>query len=93
MQQPLGQVRHIHFCSINGFGIGWHIAYKTPRGKVTLQRVPGNKKGPDTQIVTIEGMQVRGQRASQGFCALITDNMSGREATDQDIRIKVRWKS
>ncbi|MDB5801519.1 MAG: hypothetical protein JWL63_2458 [Rhodocyclales bacterium] len=93
MQQPLGQVRYIHFCPIEGFGMGWHIAYDTPRGKVTLLLIPGEHSGPPTQTVQVEGMQVRVQRAGQGYYALVTDNMPGLEAADRDMQTKVRWKS
>jgi hypothetical protein len=93
MQEPLGQVRYIHFCPIEGFGMGWHISYDTPQGKVTLLLIPGQHSGPDTQTVQVEGMQVRVRRAGQGFYALITDNMPGLEAADHDLKTKVRWKS
>jgi hypothetical protein len=93
MQEPLGQVRYIHFCPIEGFGMGWHIAYDTPQGKVTLLLIPGQHSGADTQTVQVEGMQVRVQRAGQGYYALITDNMPGLEAADHDMKTKVRWKS
>lgn len=93
MQQPLGQVQYIHFCPIEGFGMGWHVSYKTPEGMVTLLLIPGEHKGPDTQTVQVEGKQVRVQRAGQGFYALITDNMPALEAADHDLQTKVRWKS
>ncbi len=93
MQEPLGHVRYIHFCPIEGFGMGWHIAYDTPQGKVTLLLIPGQHSGPDTQTVQVEGMQVRVQRAGQGYYALITDSMPGLEAADHDMQTKVRWKS
>jgi hypothetical protein len=93
MQQPLGQVRYIHFCPIEGFGMGWHISYDTPEGKVTLLLIPGQHGGPDMQTVQVEGMQVRVRRAGQGYYALITNNMPTLEAADRDLTTKVRWKS
>jgi len=93
MQQPLGQVRYIHFCPIEGFGMGWHISYDTPQGKVTLLLIPGQHSGPETQTVQVEGMQVRVQRAGQGYYAVITDSMPSLEAADHDLKTKVRWKS
>lgn len=93
MQAPLGQVRYIHFCPIEGFGMGWHISYDTPQGKVTLLLIPGQHSGADTQTVQVEGMQVRVHRAGQGFYALITDSMPSLEAADHDLQTKVRWKS
>ncbi|MEC5387782.1 DUF3379 family protein [Uliginosibacterium sp. H3] len=93
MQQPLGQVRYIHFCPIEGFGMGWHIAYDTPQGKVTLLLIPGKHGGPDTQTVQLEGMQVRVQRAGQGYYAIITNSMPSLEAADRDLKTKVRWSS
>ncbi|MDB5888733.1 MAG: hypothetical protein JWM03_1605 [Rhodocyclales bacterium] len=92
MQQPLGQVRYIHFCPIEGFGMGWHISYDTPQGKVTLLLIPGQHSGPDKQTVQVEGMQIRVQRAGQGYYALITDNMPGLEAADHDLQTKVLWR-
>jgi hypothetical protein len=93
MQQPLGQVRYIHFCPIEGFGMGWHIAYDTPQGKVTLLLIPGQHSGPETGTVQVEGMQVRVQRAGQGYYAVITDSMPALEAADRDLKTKVRWKT
>jgi hypothetical protein len=93
MQEPLGQVRYIHFCPIEGFGMGWHISYDTPQGKVTLLLIPGQHSGPATQTVQVEGMQVRVQRAGQGYYALITDSMPSLEAADHDLKTKVRWRS
>jgi hypothetical protein len=93
MQAPLGQVHYIHFCPIEGFGMGWHISYDTPQGKVTLLLIPGQHSGPDSQTVQVEGMQVRVHRAGQGYYALITDNMPSLEAADRDLQTKVRWKS
>lgn len=93
MQQPLGQVRYIHFCPIEGFGMGWHISYDTPQGKVTLLLIPGQHSGPETQTVQVEGMQVRVRRAGQGYYALITNDMPTLETADRDLQTKVRWKS
>jgi len=93
MQQPIGQVRYIHFCPIEGFGMGWHISYDTPQGKVTLLLIPGQHGGPATQTIQVEGMQVRVQRAGQGFYALIANDMPTLEAADRDLQTKVRWKT
>lgn len=93
LQEPLGQVRYIHFCPIEGFGMGWHIAYETSQGKVTLLLIPGQHGGAATQTVEVEGRQVRVHRAGEGYYAVITDSMTGLEAADRDLRTKVRWRS
>lgn len=93
MQQPLGHVRYIHFCPIEGFGMGWHISYDTPQGKVTLLLIPGRHSGPETQTVQADGKQVRVRRAGEGYYAVIADDMPALEAADQNLRTRVRWKS
>lgn len=93
LQAPIGRVDYIHFCPIEGFGMGWHIRMQTASGGVTLLLVPGAKAEVDNQTVTVNGMQVLIQRAGQGYYALIADDRKALDAAGAAMQRQVRWKS
>ncbi len=89
----VSQVRYVTSARLKDSALGWHIAYDTAAGKVTLLLIPGQHSGPDTQTVQVEGMQVRVQRAGQGYYA--ADPLTicpGLRAADHDMKTKVRWR-
>lgn len=93
LQAPLGEVDYIHFCPIEGFGMGWHIIFNTPQGKATLLLIPAKATDDQVRTVQVEGRSVRVERAGQGYFALITDNMPSLESARQRIRKAVRWST
>lgn len=91
LEAPLGPVRYMHYCPIEGHGMGWHIVYETARGEVTLLLVPGKAGEPDQQTLEVDGMNVRVQRAGQGYYAIITHSRVALDEASRDLQSKVRW--
>ncbi|HEX5126881.1 MAG TPA: DUF3379 family protein [Rhodocyclaceae bacterium] len=93
LQAPIGAVRYIRLCPIEGHGTGWHIVYETDRGMVTLLLIPAKDSKVQTETVTVEGMNVMVKRAGDGFYALIANTMDGLKAADEMLNKNVRWKT
>lgn len=91
LESPLGPVRYMHYCPIAGHGMGWHIVYETAQGEVTLLLVPGKADEPAQQTLEVDGMNIRVQRAGQGYYAIISHSRAGLDAASRDLQSKVRW--
>lgn len=90
---PLGKIDYIHYCPIEGFGMGWHITFDTDHGKITLLLVPLEAKRAKTETVRVEGHSVQLQRAGNGYYALIADSPEALDEASARIRKAVRWES